>query len=236
MSYFLDQFKVRRNINTCLTEYTRESFFHRVLNIGLRSFRTPDELMYLRLPFSHLFWSIKSLYHRHKRALFQNKKEKNENRSIFFYRGFEMSKEELRKLKKSIEQYIEMEGFISTSMCESFIDAFSVNAKMVIEVPTCNLGGMIDNGFAHISIFSCHKSEREVLFNAFNVFKIISLHSELDSYSQMMVYKLHLEYGSLKPIEEKVKKSEKLLDSEYMWICNCQELEKAKQALREHKK
>jgi hypothetical protein len=94
-----------------------------------------------------------------------------------------MSKEELRKLKKSIGKHMEVEGFISTSMCESFIDAFRVNAKMVIKVPTCNLRGMTDNGFAHISIFSCHKSEREVLFNAFNVFKIISLHSEIDSFS-----------------------------------------------------
>ena len=73
MSYFLDQFKVKRYIS-CIEEYTRESFFHKVMNVGLRTFKTPHELGYLRLPFSHIFWSIKMLYHRHKRAIFQEKK------------------------------------------------------------------------------------------------------------------------------------------------------------------
>ena len=46
---------------------------------------------------------------------------------------------------------------------------------MSIEVPIINLNGMHDNGFAHISSISEHPSEKEVLFNAFNTFKILSL-------------------------------------------------------------
>ena len=45
---------------------------------------------------------------------------------------------------------------------------------MVIDVPASNLKGMLDNGFAHISYYSEHEHEREVLVNAFNVFKILS--------------------------------------------------------------
>jgi hypothetical protein len=53
---------------------------------------------------------------------------------------------------------LEIEGFLSTSLKESLASAFSVNAKMVIEIPLTNLKGMFDNGFAHISNFSEHKS------------------------------------------------------------------------------
>ena len=72
---------------SCLREYTRESFFHKVLNIGLRTLKEPHELTYLRLPFSHMFWSIRALYHRYKKAILQKKKEEYENKTIRFYRG-----------------------------------------------------------------------------------------------------------------------------------------------------
>jgi hypothetical protein len=77
-------------------------------------------------------------------------------------------------MKKNIGNFIEIEGFISTTLNERLCHFFSVNAEILIEVPTCNLRGMFDNGFAHLSIFSDHPNEREVLINAFNLFKIIS--------------------------------------------------------------
>ena len=43
---------------------------------------------------------------------------------------------------------------------------------MVIHVPLQNLRSMMDNGFADISMFSRFKTEKEVLINAFNVFKV----------------------------------------------------------------
>jgi hypothetical protein len=45
---------------------------------------------------------------------------------------------------------------------------------MVIYVPVKNLKGIFDNGFADISTFSFFSLEKEVLINAFNVFKILS--------------------------------------------------------------
>ena len=71
---FLEQFRTKLWVKSCLKEYTSESFFHRILNTGLRALKRPSELVYLRLPFSHLFWSIKRIYHRHKRAIFSEKK------------------------------------------------------------------------------------------------------------------------------------------------------------------
>ena len=37
MRVFMSEYKVRRHLKTCLKKYTEESFYHRVLNIGLRS-------------------------------------------------------------------------------------------------------------------------------------------------------------------------------------------------------
>ena len=50
------------------------------------------------------------------------------------------------------------------------------------------------------------------------MFKILSLHSEESE--GFVVHTLRLEYGSLKPLEEKVSKSEKLLDAEYFFMLN----------------
>jgi hypothetical protein len=43
---------------------------------------------------------------------------------------------------------------------------------MIIHVPVKNLKSQVDNGFAYISYFS--PGEKEVLINAFNVFKVLS--------------------------------------------------------------
>ena len=106
MKYFLGEFKVKRFPESCFRAYTRESFFHIVLNIGLRILKEPHELTYLRFPFSHMFWSIRALYRRHKRAIFQIKKIKNEKRVIKLFRGFQMSEKEIKIIKKNIGAFI----------------------------------------------------------------------------------------------------------------------------------
>ena len=83
---------------------------------------------------------------------------------------------------------------------------------MVIQVPLSNLAGTQDNGFANISFGSENPREREVLVNPFNTFKVLSF-SPMVTDEEMIVHIIFLQYGSLKPIEEKIKKSDKLLDS-----------------------
>jgi hypothetical protein len=63
-----------------------------------------------------MFWGIKIFYHRHKRALFESKKEKNDNRTIVLYRGFSIDEKEAKRLWESIDGYIEVEGLLSTSL------------------------------------------------------------------------------------------------------------------------
>jgi hypothetical protein len=46
-----------------------------------------------------MFWNIKILYQRHKKAIFQLKKEKNEEKVIELYRGFGMTPEEVKLMK-----------------------------------------------------------------------------------------------------------------------------------------
>ena len=118
MIYFLHQCKVKRYPTCCLEEYTRESFFHKVLNIGLRILKEPHELTYLRFGFSHVFWSIKLLYQRQKKSIFESKKEKNEKRVIKIYRGTQMSEEEIKVCEGKIGAFIEMEGFLSSTLRE----------------------------------------------------------------------------------------------------------------------
>ena len=106
MNYFLGKFKVKRSVPDCLEEYTRESFFHKILNIGLRVLKKPHELTYLRLPFSHIFWSIKTLYQRYKKALVEERKERNEKKVIKMYRGFQLSEAEIKQIKHNIGAFI----------------------------------------------------------------------------------------------------------------------------------
>lgn len=63
---------------------------------------------------------------------------------------------------------------MSTSLDRSIAERFSVNVIMEIKVPVNNLKGIFDNGFANVTTFSFSKSEKEILFNAFNIFKIIA--------------------------------------------------------------
>ena len=118
-------------------------------------------------------------------------------------------------IKKSIGGYIELEGFLSTSQKQAYANGFMINGSMIIEVPVVNLSGMHDNGFAHISYYSVHRSEREVLFNAFNVFKILNFYPSFDDDKKVVFHTIHLEYGSIKKIEDKVQKSENLLEAEF---------------------
>ena len=104
---------------------------------------------------------------------------------------------------------------------------------MVIHIPIRNLRGVQDNGFANISNFSEHSIEREVLVNAFNVFKILSFYSEI--VEDLLVHTLHLEFGSLRPIERKVEKNENLLEAEYFWKMNVKELKLAREKLEDNK-
>ena len=98
-----------------------------------------------------------------------------------------------------------MEGFLSTTQIEEIMNFFIVNVRMIFQVPVSNLRGMHDNGFASTSHCSAHPNEREVLFNAFNLFKIKSICTKTQN--KLNIYEITLEYGGIKEVEDKVRKS-----------------------------
>jgi primosomal replication protein N len=63
-----------------------------------------------------MFWSIKFVYHRHKRAIFQHKQHKKKDRTIQLYRGSSIHEKEAKQLAMNVGTYIEAEGFLSTSL------------------------------------------------------------------------------------------------------------------------
>jgi hypothetical protein len=103
---------------------------------------------------------------------------------------------------------------------------------MIIEVPLANLKGMFDNGFADISLVSSFFTEKEVLINAFNIFRILSFKK---ANKDEQAHVLRLEYGSMKVVEDKVKKSEHLLDKEYLWHADFKEISLIKKKLEVNK-
>jgi hypothetical protein len=57
------------------------------------------------------------------------------------------------------------------------------------------------------------------LVNAFNIFKIVSYYVETFT-EGIEIYILRLKYGCIKEIEEKIKRSENLLDAKYVQVQN----------------
>lgn len=86
---------------------------------------------------------------------------------------------------------------------------------MEIKIPVANLKSLFDNGFAYITKFSKMPDEKEVLVNAFNVFKILGIKEPSKGDRE---YRVFLEYGSIKRVEEQsLKKSDNLIDEEFKW-------------------
>lgn len=103
-----------------------------------------------------MFWSIKLLYCRQNRAIFEKKKKKQ----VTLYRGCSVTDEEVKELKINVGCYVQAEGFLSTSMQETVTERFKQNLLIVLEVPDINLKGMFDNGFADISLISFFPIEK----------------------------------------------------------------------------
>jgi tetratricopeptide (TPR) repeat protein len=158
--------------------YTCQSFVYRILNKALR---TPD----LRVLIVFRFL-IKDIYEQLKQ---EQNKQSNSNVSVF-YRGQDMTKDELAKIQSSVNEFISMRNFLSTTtdrrVAESFAHScnssnfekvfFEIHAKHSTLTP-----------FALISELSYFKSENEVLFMLGCIFRIESV--EFDDKINMWIVK-----------------------------------------------
>jgi hypothetical protein len=125
-----------------------------------------------------------------------------------------MNESEIRTFNSNVGGFIQMEGFLSTTLREEVSFLFASNALFIIDIPVSNLNGPQDHGFAHMSSYSLYPAEREVLFNAFNLFKIVGFGIRLRNNLELL--EISLEYGGIKQIEDKLRKSENLLESEFL--------------------
>ena len=115
------------------------------MNKGLRILTNIKDMQYLRLPFSDLFFSIKDQYEKQINADFRQKNSFN------CYRGGNITEEEVKVLKENVDGYIELEGFMSSSLAFDRMHNFIGNLLVEITVNQDALGGELDNGFAYIS-------------------------------------------------------------------------------------
>lgn len=80
--------------------------------------------------------------------------------------------------------------FMSTSLDEQVASVFMKNALFIINVEVGPQQNKFSYGFADISKFSCFYTEREILFNPLNYFKIIYIKTcqNLDESNQPEIY------------------------------------------------
>ena len=117
------------------------------MNKSLRILENPLDVCYLRMPFSDIFHSIREWYKK------QNNDEFRNQEKFICYRGCTLNSEELEKIENHINGFIELEGFISTSLDKEVGKKYGMdgNCILYIIVKEENLGGELDNGFANIA-------------------------------------------------------------------------------------
>jgi len=144
--------------------YTRESFVHKMLNKALRTQNI--ELLFL------FRFIIHDIYEQLKRCQYHS--------PIRVYRGQVMSHGELKILRRSINNFISINSFFSTSVDDSKAMSFSNDSNIshdlhpVLFVIDANPSVVKTKPFADIS---CHSdyNEREVLFMVGCVFRLIDI-------------------------------------------------------------
>ena len=119
-------------------------------------------------------------------------------------------------MMENINGFVQLEGFVSTSLSENSIINFIVNSIMEITVRKQDLGGELDNGFVDLSGVSKFSHEKEILFNAMNMFKIVG--AELESRKIMGddvdTWVLKLEYCPIQSILDRSENKEWLSEEE----------------------
>ena len=89
--------------------YTRDSFFFNIINQALRRLTNPADSFSIRQPFQDLFLAVVDLYQKQKGDEFRSN-------NFECYRACIISDEEFDNFTRNKGGYVEMEGFLSTSL------------------------------------------------------------------------------------------------------------------------
>ena len=194
--------------------YTDATFYHKVLNNCLRAFNKKNihDLQYAKLPFSDIFLNIKELY------LQQFDTFMGSENSVTVYRGCQMLDSEINFMKGNTGKYLQLEGFVSTSLdssiCERFIDGVLLEITIDREEMRRE-----DSGFADISGHSQFPGEKEILINSMNTFQIEDS-KEKETFGELTVHWFKLKYVGMTKLKESMLKEDRLQDKQLKLIKN----------------
>ena len=123
----------------------------------MRRLKSPTDNFYIRLPFLDLFLAVLGLSEKQQEDKFRQK-------DFTCYRVCAISDEEYEGFEKNRGGFVQMEGFLSTSLSEQkALNFFSLrkrnNTLIEIKVRADGLGGQLDWGFASIGYCSSIKGE-----------------------------------------------------------------------------
>ncbi|CAF1522286.1 unnamed protein product [Adineta steineri] len=173
--------------------YTYDSCIYRLLNKALRAQNT--EIIFR-------FTSFIDDLHNQILQLYQQYLQTHASiidHSLTLYRGQRLRIDEIQLLKRSVNQLISMNSFLSATTIKDLAEIFADTSDQSNEASplqsvlfTINICNMTKDTtpFAFIQNFSCFRDEEEVLFSIGAIFKVVSVKKDNN------VWHVHLELSS----------------------------------------
>jgi tetratricopeptide (TPR) repeat protein len=166
----IDRFDQTYSANTALEWYTRDCFVYRLVNKALRT-ENIDNIFLYRFFIGDLY---RQLSHMHTQYISAVKSS-----TLTLYRGQLVSTTELENIKSSVNQYISINTFFSTSQSSAVAVGFFAGGSLrpVAECVLFEISVDISiktQPFADIHMWSVNQDEEEILFTMGTIFKIES--------------------------------------------------------------
>jgi tetratricopeptide (TPR) repeat protein len=166
----INEFEGNYSSDTAIKWYTRDCFVYRLVNKALRT-ENIDNIFLYRFFIADLYRQLERLHLSY---------VPNDNSSILTcYRGQLLTINEFEKLKSSINEYISINTFFSTSISSSVAVTFFINGEQQYDTVSVLFEILVDTTiqtkpFAPIHNWSVNTDEDEVLFTMGTIFKIES--------------------------------------------------------------
>ena len=194
----IGEFAATYTADAAVKWFTRDSFVYRMLNQALR--RRDMNTLYL---FRLLIIDIHSALNGMKNIACHS------TSIVHLYRGQMMAREEIEQLRLSVDNYISMNSFLSTS-AERHISLFFAGEHDGLEAVLINIRAdktlVHAKPFADITAISYFQDEEETLFMLGSVFRLLSV--EFDPNEQRWLLQLELcsdDDTDIKPVLDRLK-------------------------------
>ena len=170
----LDEFEEHFLSELAIYWYSRESFLYKLLNRALWTTQ-PDILYKLR-------YFLRQL---HEQISTQAKLQFTKPRTFIVYRGQNMSKEQVEKLKTNIGGFLSFNNFLSTSLkrktARSFLVGSDIGVLFEIYIDT-KIKKFPFANIEHLSYQQGEYNESEILFSMGTVFRMVGMDREENFY------------------------------------------------------